>query len=343
MTDSALHLVVGTWSDVGGRGLYDVRLVDGAWVVGDAFADAANASFGVHAPRHGLHYIVDEHAGAIGVFQHDGRDWRRITTVDAWGTAPCHLALNGDRTLLAVANYGSGSVSLFRLNERDGLPEGDVQTHVHRGSGPDAGRQEGPHAHWVGFAADGRWLYRTDLGTDQVLAFPVDRRGVMGPPVVAFVAAAGAGPRHLAMHPRIGGIAYLVSELANSLTVLAGANGTFHERRTLSTLPDGWIGQSAVAHIAIDRAGERLYVSNRGHDGIAFFALDVDGMPTLVQHVPVGGASPRFFLLVEDHRLVAVANERDGTLTMLTIAADGRLVPTGVSLPIPGAAFVMRI
>ncbi|WP_156460769.1 lactonase family protein [Sphingomonas sp. Leaf339] len=343
MIETALHLVVGTWSDVGGRGLYDVRLIDGAWVVGDAFADAPNASFGVHASRHGLHYIIDEHAGTIGVFSHDGRGWVRITTIDARGTAPCHLALNDDQTLLAVANYGSGSVSLFRLNVRDGLPIGDVQTHVHRGSGPNAQRQEGPHAHWVGFGADGRWLYQTDLGTDQVLAFPIDRQGVMGPPAIAFAAAPGAGPRHLAIHPRIGGIAYLASELANSLTVLAAAEGAFHERRTVSTLPDGWVGESAVAHVAVDRAGTRLYVSNRGHDSITVFALDADGMPTPIQHVPVGGASPRFFLLIEDHRLIVVANERDGTLTMLTIAADGRLGPTGVSLPIPGAAFAFRV
>jgi 6-phosphogluconolactonase len=84
-----------------------------------------------------------------------------------------------------------------------------------------------------------------------------------------------------------------------------------------------------VAHVAIDRAGQRLYVSNRGHNSIAVFVIEADGTPRPVQHVDSGGDWPRMFLLVEDARQMLVGNERSGTVAVLGIARDGTL--TGVS------------
>jgi 6-phosphogluconolactonase (cycloisomerase 2 family) len=84
-------------------------------------------------------------------------------------------------------------------------------------------------------------------------------------------------------------------------------------------------------------------VTNRGDDSIAVFALDADGVPTLLQHAPAGGASPRFCLLLERHRRMIVANERGQTVTVLAVDDDGLLAPTGVSLAVPGAACVLDL
>lgn len=326
----------------GGRALHALcRDADGAWRVGDAYAGAPRASFGVRSARHGLHYLVEEtDAGRIGAYRHDAGGWTHVASVPTQGAAPCHVALNVAETLLAVAHYASGSVALIRLGP-DGLPQGEVQLYAHHGSGPDPQRQEGPHAHWVGFDPAGRWLYQTDLGTDQILAFPVGGDGALGTPQVAWAAPPGSGPRHLLLHPRLGHRAYLASELASTLTVLHRDEGVLGDPLVLSTLPGGWQGESIVAHIGINHACDRLYVSNRGHDSIAVFALDGDGMPTPLQHAPAGGAYPRFFLLRENACVMVVANEQSQTVTMLVIDGDGRLVPTGVSLPVPGVAYIM--
>ncbi|WP_010218490.1 lactonase family protein [Sphingomonas sp. PAMC 26621] len=110
----------------------------------------------------------------------------------------------------------------------------------------------------------------------------------------------------------------------------------------LSTLPAAWHGDSILAHLAINAACTRLYVSNRGHDSIAVFGLDSDGRPTLLEHVASGGASPRFFLLLEAAGVMVVAHERAQTVTVLSLAADGRLTPTDVVLPIPGVGYVLE-
>lgn len=342
----ALVLAAGTYRGGGGRGLYALeRDETGAWHVGAAYPGAPDSSFSVYSPRHRLHYIVQEDAaGRIGVHRHDGDDWQEVATVPSGGSAPCHIALDPSETLLAVANYASGSVTLIRLDPANGLPHGEGQGHANHGSGPDPARQDAPHAHWVGFSPDGRWLYQTDLGTDAVLAFGIGADGVLGKPQIAFVAPPGSGPRHLLLHPRLAHRAYLANELANTLTLLDRCDdGTFRSGHSLPTVPVAWDGHSILAHLAINAAGTRLYVSNRGHDSIAVFALDAEGVPTMLEHVASGDASPRFFLLLEAAGVMVVAHERAQTVTVLGIATDGRLTLTDVVLPIPGVGYVLEV
>lgn len=339
-------LTVGTYRGGGGRGLHALSPnATGRWRVGAADPVATDASFSVYSARHGLHYIVEEDAvGRVGVHRYGGNGWQTCAVAPTGGGAPCHVALDVTGTLLAVANYAGGSIALIRLDPQTGLPSGALQVHANHGSGPDAARQEAPHAHWVGFSHDGRQLYQTDLGTDQVLVFDIVANGTLGLPRIAYAARGGSGPRHLALHPVLAHRAYLASELANTLTTLdRHDDGTFTAVAIRSTLPAAWQGESILAHLAINAAGTRLYVSNRGHDSIAVFALDAEGVPTLLEHVASGGASPRFFLLLESAGVMVVAHERAQTITVLVVAPDGRLEPTDVVLPIPGVGYVLEV
>jgi len=246
------------------------------------------------------------------------------------------LALDASARLLTVANYDSGTVALFRLDPYSGLPVAPPAIHQSEGSAPTPERQDGPHAHWVGFAPNGR-LYATDLGTDRVLAFDVDA-GTLGAPMVAHVALPGSGPRQLAFHPTLS-IAFLVSELASTLTVLrVGEDGALTIEATLSTLPADAAPGSLGGAITLNPAGTRLYVSNRGHDSVAAFAIGLAGEATPLGHTRTGGSSPRFLLLVDDHLLVA--HEQAGGVTVLPIDTDGRPRPPIARADVPGAAFL---
>lgn len=336
MTEPAPRIGIGTYANGGGRGVYAVAE---GWTLGAVYPDALNASFGVYSRRFDLHYLTDERDdGAVGVHRHGASGWQNLARVGVGGDTPCHVALDHAETLLAVANYGSGSVSLLRLDDH-GLPIAPAQTHANTGRGPNAERQQAPHAHWVGFSPDDRWLFQTDLGTDQVLAYPIEDGG-LGSARVAYAAPPGSGPRHLLLHPHHPRRAFLINELSNTLTLLDRVEDRLTAVRTLSTLPDGWHGDSIVAHIAANRAGDRLYVSNRGHDSIAVFALAADGEPTLIQHAPAGGDYPRHFALVDDERRMVIANEKAQSVSVLDVRDDGTLAPTGLGFAVPGAAYV---
>lgn len=333
------ELIAGTYAREGGKGLYTLTASAGGWLVGPAAASIQNVSFGTRSSRLGLAYLVSENdRGEVEVFDHASAMRAERATL---GSGPCHVALSPDGSALAAANYSSGDVSVWALDKATGLPKGEAQLLKHEGSGPNAERQSGPHAHWVGFTKDLRWLHSVDLGADAIFAHAYDATAQKaGETKIAYRAPSGSGPRHLARHPSLA-TCYLASELSNTLTVLAAANdGTFRAVDTMSTLPTGFAGHSQVAHIAINAAGTRLYISNRGHNSVAVFALAPDGGARLNQHVESGGDWPRFFLLLEDRGEMLVANERSGTVARLAIGRDGRLRPVPGVAAVPGVAFL---
>ncbi len=323
------RLVVGTYAAKGGDGLATVMEDAGRWTVGEPHQAIRNASFGIASPRWGHRYLVDEQAGTLGVYSVAG-GWARICEVATGGDAPCHLALSPDETRLAVAHYKSGTIALFDL-DGDGLPA-ERTILANQGKGPDPERQQGPHAHWVGFTESGALLC-VDLGADRILIRNVAHRD---DPQTLYAAPAGSGPRHLVFHPQLQ-IGYLVSELAATLTVLRPERAGLAAAAILPTAPPDADADNLGGAIAL--AGDRLYVTNRGHDSIATFALNDRGELRLLGHIASGGRSPRFLLPLEK-RLV-VAHEEGGGVSIFDLGDDGVPLPGPATLDIAGAAFVM--
>jgi 6-phosphogluconolactonase (cycloisomerase 2 family) len=249
------------------------------------------------------------------------------------GASPCHLAVAPDGALLAVANYGGGSVAVHPLDPAGG-PGERADLAVHRGRGLDPDRQEAPHAHMVPWAGD-RELWAVDLGTDAVHRYTVDG-GRLAAAGEALRVAPGTGPRHLAFGP--GGWCYLVGELDATVTAyrVDPATGTAEAVAHVPTSADG--GPALPSEIAVDGSGRYLYVANRGPDTIAVFALD-EGIPRRVAEVDSGGEWPRHFLLSDG--LLYVANERShGVATFEVPASTGVPVEIGPVLAVPSPTCV---
>jgi len=293
----------------------------------------ANASYGTFDPERRLHYFVDEQdKGTVGIWRFaDGR-WRCLLVVPSHGEAPCFVSLDAERRRMAVANYQSGQAAIYRLDD-DGLPAGDAEVHANTGHGPNAERQEGPHAHCVRFYRD--QLYQTNLGTDQILAYAPD-----GARLVAFSAPPAQGPRHILFHPRLE-VAYLVTELGSRLFTLDIApDGRLAERHSVPTLPPDAPAGSLGGHIGLNRAGDRLYVTNRGHDSVATFAVANDGSLDLMDIALTHGKSPRHFHLLEDHGRMLVAHENGNSVVMLALKGDGTVAGLRQTLSMAQPAFI---
>lgn len=327
------RVIAGGYAAQGAQGLYLLEHEPGRLMDAGIVAPACNVSAGVAGIDGERWFFVDEMTGTLLLYD-SAQGWREIARVASGGREPCHLALDHAGRRLAVAHYGSGTTASFRL-DANGVPSEAPALYQHHSHGPVADRQDGAHAHWVGFDAHGR-LYVTDLGTDQILLFE-DGDKSLSVPRIAYVAPPGSGPRQIAFHPSLP-IAYLVSELAVSLTVLDVAeDGTLSERCVTSTLPPG-VERGETLGGAILLHADRVHVSNRGHDSIATFAIDDAGDVRLLAVHDSGGRSPRF-LLIDDGRLL-VAHEEAGGVTMLPLDRDG--VPCAVDgrVDVPGAAFL---
>jgi 6-phosphogluconolactonase len=338
---SATRLWVGTYEKAGGRGLYPIDVDRNAdLLVGAPIGAALNASFGCYSEQHGLLYLVDESdPGRLGTFRRDGDGWSNNAWAESFGSAPCFAALSPNEGAIAVANYESGTLALFALDPETGEPLEQIAVHQNAGCSIHE-RQTAPHAHCARFTPDGRWLYQTDLGTDEVLAFRTGIGAHLGARTVALATPAGAGPRHLLFSARAP-LAWLLSELDSSITLLRVGDGKLETIERVSALPGDFDGESLGGDIAVNESEDRLYVTNRGHDSIGVFDLDAAGRPSPRQFVSSGGRSPRHLVLREGARDLLVANEKDSTIVRFDLAPDGTLEPAGM-VEVPGAAFIIE-
>ncbi len=254
------------------------------------------------------------------------------------GTDPCHLALDKSGAYVAVANFRTGSVSVYPILQDGSLGEKSAFVQ-HSGSSVDPMRQAGPHAHAVVFDPSNRYMLVPDLGLDKVMVYVFDAHtGALSFDEERTVnIAAGSGPRYLEYHPS-GKFVYLVNELSSTVTVLKiDASGFMEEIQTISTLPDGYEGSSTCADLHVLPSGKFLYASNRGHDSLAIFGID-QRTGTLVRKgiVSTKGRTPRNFAVDPSGRFVLAANQDTDNIVVFEVDhADGMLRANGVEISVP--------
>jgi 6-phosphogluconolactonase len=219
-----------------------------------------------------------------------------------------------------VANYGGGNVAAFPIAADGSLGNGKAVAH----SGNE------PHAHFIAEDPRSHHVYAADLGTDQVLVYDLSREtGGLTPATPAFGSVPeGAGPRHLAHHPN-GKVLFANNEHGSSVTVFDTA--TMAAQGTVSTLPSDYQGSNATAEMELGRDAHFLYVSNRGHNSIARFAVDENtGALSLAGHTATGGDWPREFEIDPSGQFLLVANKKSGDVRVFHIDLNsGDLEPTG--------------
>ena len=341
---------VGTYSTNGSRGIYRLELdaASGALKAEGLAAEAANPSFLAVHPGGRFLYAVNEvgevagqPGGGVTAYAVDGASGALATLnqQSSRGAGPCHLSVDRRGKNVLVANYGGGSVAVLPI-EADGKLGAATAFVQHRGTGPDKGRQEGPHAHWIAADAAERFAVAADLGLDQLAVYRFDAaRGTLTPndPPAARLAP-GSGPRHVAFHPD-GRHAYVINELNSTVTALDydPARGTFAATQTLPTLPADFRGNSSTAEIFVHPSGKFVYGSNRGHDSIAAFAIEAGtGRLTPLGNQPTLGKTPRNFAIDPTGAFLLAANQDSNSVVAFRIDTQtGRLTPTGQSIEVP--------
>ena len=278
-------------------------------------------------------------SGAVSAYSIDRTGTLKfLNQQPSMGADPCHLTVDRRRGNLLVANYTGGNVALLPILKNGTLgPAADVNQH--EGSGPKE-QQKGPHAHCIILDTLERHALAADLGSDKVMIYRFDatthKLRAAKQPFVAIQA--GAGPRHLTLHPN-GRHAYVINELDSTMTTLKynATTGTLTTLDTVSTLPTGFADKSYCADVHVSPSGRFLYGSNRGHNSIVVFAIDTrTGKPSLVEHVSTEGNWPRNFVIDPTGRFLLVANQRSDNVVVFRIdARTGRLKPSGQSTQLP--------
>lgn len=244
------------------------------------------------------------------------------------GTSACHLTLSDDERFLYVANYQSGSLSVFPVDHGRLLPR--IQLITHEGHGPNPARQEHAHVHFVSFHPQDHRLYAVDLGIDAVMIYRADRETGLLTLDERLDVPAGLGPRHLLFHQDM---MYIAHELGGAVSAFRQTAAGWTLEQTLSTLPDDWQGENTVAAIRLFE--DKLYISNRGHNSLAEFRVLDGGLLEKTRIFTVFGDFPRDFIVLDDGRLL-VANQESGDVRLLDPRGDS-VRQIGEALPLKGA------
>ncbi|MEN2417360.1 lactonase family protein [Streptomyces rimosus] len=249
------------------------------------------------------------------------------------GANVTHLSVHPTGRCLLSANYGAGSVAAHTISA-DGSVGARTALVQHTGSGPDPGRQEGPHAHQILTDPTGAHVFAVDLGTDKVYTYRLDPASGALRPVSEVRSAPGAGPRHMVFHPTAP-YAYVANELNSTVTVYAlnTATGALTRGESLPTVPGSaaTVVRNYPAEVAISADGRFLYLSNRGHESVARFSVTGGGAGLrLLDTVPSGGSWPRHIGLAPSGTLLFAANQYGRTVAAFTVNQDsGALTPSG--------------
>jgi len=180
----------------------------------------------------------------------------------------------------------------------------------------------GLNAHAFLPSPDNRFVFATNLGSDQVLSFAFDpTTGALTPSdPSAYKLPEKSGPRHFAFHPN-GKFVYLIHELNGDVAAFTyeAKSGAWDEIQRTTALPEGFTGKPWAADIHITPDGRFLYASERTTNTIAAYKVDAaSGKLTTIGSVPTE-KQPRGFNIDPSSRYLAAVGELSDGMTVYAI------------------------
>lgn len=324
-------LVVGTYTNNGSKGIYTYRFNPVTLQVEAlGITEVASPSFLTLTPDLKQLYAVSELDNGAGVsaflFNKDTGVLTPNGTSLTKASGPCHVTYTGDQVI--TANYSSGSISTFPLNEDGTLQEADLL--VFNGGGPDSIRQEMAHLHSTQVTPDGKCLLAIDLGSDCIYRFEMNGKKVITPNYTKIDLPAGCGPRHFDFS-KDGKYIYLINELGGNIYVIAYNDGELNIIQDIEADP---LHVKGSADIHVSPNGQYLYASNRLEgDGIAIFKIDTTNGTLKQIGYQYTGKHPRHFSLTKDGAFMFVACRDDNTVQIFRIDQhSGLLTDSGQAI-----------
>ncbi len=214
------------------------------------------------------------------------------------------------------ASYAGGKVVVHGLGDDGRIRSPAVQT-----------VDTAATAHSFGADRENRFVFVPHVSPNAVYQFRLDAEtGKLSEAGRAPGGAEKAGPRHIAFHPTLN-LAFTSDESGSSITAYRYEPQTgLKPAQTLSTLPPEFRGSNSTAEVKVHPSGRFVWVSNRGHDSLAGFAIDNSGKLSALGQTPTE-KTPRSFDVEPDGRYVLGAGEGSGKLAVFGVDPEtGKLM-----------------
>ncbi len=318
--------------------VYRVDPATGAWTHVQHVGDLVNPSYLALSRDQRVLYSVHGDSDFATAFELDPKsgEAKLLGRAATGGKNGVRQALDPSGKYLVVANYSSGSVAVLPIGPDGALKDQHQLVQLPGEPGPHKVEQKSSHPHDIVFDPSGRFVLVPDKGLDRVFVFRFDgATGKLTPTEQGSVQSRpGAGPRHLAFHPKLP-IVWVLNELNSTMTTYRfdPESGSLKPLQVITTLPTDFTGNSTAAEIAVSADGRYVYGSNRGHDSVAIYSTSADGLLSPVGWQSTQGGGPRFIGLDPSGHFLNAANETgDNVVTFKVDAGSGKLTPTGQNI-----------
>lgn len=236
-----------------------------------------------------------------------------LARVPSGGARPVSLTVSRD--VLYVLNAGgTGNIAGFRVSPRGDLAP--IANSIRPLSSPAAGPAQ------IQFSPDGRQLVVTEKATNRIVTYAVTN-GVAASPVV---------------HPSNGSTPFGF-DFGNHGTLIVsepgGAASSYHvtaEGAVTLVTPSLSTHQGATCWVVVTENGRFAYATNAAAGSISGFAVDNEGVLTLLDadgRTGVTGGTPIDMALSSGSRALYALSAATGQISGFQVASDGSLTPTG--------------
>jgi len=321
-----IRLFVGKYTEAGEKGLFlfDLNHEEGTFKVLSESDAGPNPSYFCISRKRGFIYAANEvmdfngiKSGGVTALKYDVKtaNVEKVRELAIPDGGPCFISLSPEEDFLFLASYSSSSIAVVKLDDK-GIPERVTDTIIFKG---DEGKVS--HPHMISFDPAGKKVYLTDLGLDRIVIY--DFNSVSGHlqqiqnGIISFPK--GSGPRHFVFNSSVSKM-YVICELNSTISVFdVDAKGGLKSIQILTTLAEGFKGESFCADIHLGNNGQYLYGSNRGENTIVVFRVGPDGKLTLSGRTSCGGNWPRNFVIDPSGKYLLVGNQKSGNISLFKI------------------------
>jgi 6-phosphogluconolactonase len=340
------YLFIGTYTNTTSKGIY---IYDFNSATGEAKLiwntdSVTNPSYLTISKDQKYVYAVNETNGAnpgrVTAYSFDKKNVKLnlINTTASGGDGPCYISTTNDNKWLAVANYSSGTATMFPVNA-DGAVQPYTQI-IYDSIYKTPGEIATPHVHETVFSPDEKYLITPDLGLDKLIVYefnPSSKTPLTVPSTSIAQSAKGTGPRHITFS-KDKKFVYLLHEMGGTVSAYAYYDGKLKQVQDITTFPTGFTGHIDGAEIMISSDGKFLYASDRGDlNLIAIFSIDAEtGKLTLKGTQSTMGEHPRNFIIDPTGNYLLVANQDSENIVIFKRNKEtGLLTNTGNQIHIP--------
>lgn len=246
---------------------------------------------------------------------------------------PVHIAMSPNRDFLMVANHESGNIAVY--SEAKTLGSTPPDSFVHFPGRKDSSLSVS-RPHQIIFDRTGQYIFvpvqgrKRGNGINSIDLFSIWNGELKRESNCQLPD--GSWPRHVCANP-YNDVVYLLNELSCHIDVFCFDRELkqLHLIDSVRSLPEVHEAKFDAAEIVISLDGRYIYTTNRIHNSISIFSVDVSGKEVVfLKSISCGGKTPRFACLSPFGMYFYCANEDSDTIVEFEVdPISGSLQSTG--------------